>query len=163
MKIFQFRQFPADSSAGGFHCCFLRPLCLKISDFILYLTDIFSCNLGVFLPLLTPLVDALVLNTPRSMGNLVGGIFRGGIFLRIISLLREGVKLDALMLFIKISTKPLPLLRQLMSIIGTKLTGGKNNTEKKHKSEKKAYTNGYRIIKEKRQTDKRNRLQKAGT
>lgn len=33
-------------------------------------------------------MDSLVLDTPRSMGELIGGIFRGGIFLCVISLLR---------------------------------------------------------------------------
>lgn len=48
-----------------------------------------------------------------------------------------------------ISTKSLLPLKQLMTIIKTKLTGGKI-----------AFTNDYRIIKEKMQIDKRNTLQK---
>ena len=62
-----------------------------------------------------------------------------------------------------ISTKPLPPLKQLMPIIGTKQTGGKKDMEKNYKSRKKAYTDGYRIIKGRILTDKRNRLQKART
>lgn len=60
-----------------------------------------------------------------------------------------------------ISIRFLQFLKQLMPIIGTRWINGKNNTEKKHKSRKKAYPNGYRIIKGKMLTDKRNKLQKA--
>ena len=62
-----------------------------------------------------------------------------------------------------ISTKPLPPLKQLIPIIETKPTGGKKDTAKKRKGGKKAYTDGYRIIKKKIQTGKRDRLQKTGT
>ena len=62
-----------------------------------------------------------------------------------------------------IFTKPLQPPKQLMPIIGTKLMGGRKNTTKKYKGGKKVYTDGYRIIKGKTQTDKQNRLQKAET
>src|SRR5699024_1930980 len=60
---------------------FCRPFCLKIGKFILCLSDILPCRRHTFLSLIIELVDALVPDTPRSMGNLVGGIFRRGIFL----------------------------------------------------------------------------------
>ena len=50
-----------------------------------------------------------------------------------------------------------------MPIIGSKRINRKNNTGKKHKIRKKAYPNGYRIIKGKMQTDKQNRFQKVET
>lgn len=63
-----------------------------------------------------------------------------------------------------IFTKPLSFLIQLMPNIGTKRKDGKKNMEKiQGDRKKKAYISGYRIIKEEKQTDKRNRLQKAGT
>jgi hypothetical protein len=48
-----------------------------------------------------------------------------------------------------ISARFLPPLKQLMLIIGTNRIGGKKDTAKKRKNKKKAYSNGYRIIKEK--------------
>jgi len=50
-----------------------------------------------------------------------------------------------------------------MPIIRSKQINGKKDTAKKCKGGKKAYTDGYRIIKKKIQTDKRDRLQKTGT
>ena len=50
-----------------------------------------------------------------------------------------------------------------MPNIGTRWINGKNNTGKKYKTRKKAYPNGYGIIKGKMQTDKQNRFQKAET
>jgi hypothetical protein len=45
-----------------------------------------------------------------------------------------------------------------MPNIGTRWINGKNNTGKKYKTRKKAYLNGYGIIKGKMQTDKQNRV-----
>lgn len=47
-----------------------------------------------------------------------------------------------------------------MPTTGAKRTSGKKDMAKNHKSRKKAYTDGYRIIKEKAQTGKRSSLQK---
>lgn len=53
-----------------------------------------------------------------------------------------------------IFTKPLPFLKQLMPNIKRKPTGGKNFMVKTHKDrQKKAFINGYGIIKKKVQTD----------
>ena len=60
-----------------------------------------------------------------------------------------------------ISTRFLQSLKQLMPIIRAKRINGKKDTAKKRKGGKKAYTNGYKIIKGKMLTDKRNKLQKA--
>ena len=62
-----------------------------------------------------------------------------------------------------ISTKSFLSLKLLMPNIGTRWINGKNNTGKKYKTRKKAYPNGYGIIKGKMQTDKQNRFQKAET
>lgn len=63
-----------------------------------------------------------------------------------------------------ISIKLLPLPKLPMPNIRLKPINGKNFTEKMHKNrKKKAYTDGYGIIKGKMQTDKQNRFQKAET
>lgn len=50
-----------------------------------------------------------------------------------------------------------------MTITGTKRTSGKQDMEKMHKGGKEAYTNGYRIIREKTRTGKRDKFQKVRT
>ena len=62
-----------------------------------------------------------------------------------------------------IFTKPMPPLKQLMTIIRITRTDGQQAMEKILKCrKKKAYISSGRIIKVKMQTDKRSRFQKAG-
>ena len=62
-----------------------------------------------------------------------------------------------------ISIKPMPPLKGLMMITGTRRINGKKDMAKRHKVKKKVYPNGYRIIIEKIQTSIKGKLLKTGT